>query len=386
MPVPTYVSSSVENAAPSVINMVYDVSLTNIVPAASAFTVKVNSQIRNVSTIVILGSKVLLKLAKSVAHGDEVMVSYTKPSNNPLQTSSGGIASSFSDKVVNNNCVNKAPVVFITSPSTNSSFTVPAHINITVDASDPDGSVNKVELYSGSVKIGMIDKFPYSFKWNVLSADSYSLTAIATDNDNMKTVSSAISIIVVDNKVKNNQPPLINISSPLKGVKYETNSSITIDAQATDPDGSILKVEFFNGTTKIKELTSPPYEFTMINADPGKYSITAVATDNLDARSVSLPIEFEVGNMYIYDSKSEYIYLYPNPNNGQFWIKFRNPLQSKESNIIITDQSGRQIYKSLILKGETLKYIDIANFKPSIYILNIVNKSLFITKKFIINH
>ena len=100
LPVPTYVSSSVENSAPSVINVVYDVSLANIVPAASAFTVKVNSSTRSVNNVAISGSSVLLTLATPVVYGDVISLSYTKPSSNPLQTTGGGQAASITAKAV----------------------------------------------------------------------------------------------------------------------------------------------------------------------------------------------------------------------------------------------------------------------------------------------
>ena len=47
---PVYQSSVVENATPSVIEMIYNLALANIVPSASAFLVHVNSVTRNISS------------------------------------------------------------------------------------------------------------------------------------------------------------------------------------------------------------------------------------------------------------------------------------------------------------------------------------------------
>ena len=117
-PVPVYVSSAIENTAPSKLEMTYNLSLANIVPAASAFTVKVNSSARSISSVAVSGTKVVLTLSSPVAYGDNVTVSYTKPSSNPLQTTAGGQAATISAKAVTNRVaiVNAPPVVVVTSP------------------------------------------------------------------------------------------------------------------------------------------------------------------------------------------------------------------------------------------------------------------------------
>ena len=54
---PAYVSSAIENAAPAVIAMNYNLSLANIVPAASAFSVQVNSAARSVTAVSVSGQE-----------------------------------------------------------------------------------------------------------------------------------------------------------------------------------------------------------------------------------------------------------------------------------------------------------------------------------------
>src|SRR5665811_951768 len=75
---PVYVSSVIENATSSRLEMIYNLTLANIAPAASAFTVKVNTVTRTVSSVSISGTKVFLTLASSVVYGEAVTaVSYT---------------------------------------------------------------------------------------------------------------------------------------------------------------------------------------------------------------------------------------------------------------------------------------------------------------------
>jgi len=100
---PVYVSSVIENSPGNRIDITYNLPLANIVPAASAFTVKVNSVVKPVSFISVNGIKVNLYIDNSFSYSDIVTVSYSKPSLNPLQSVSGGQAATITDKPVSNN-------------------------------------------------------------------------------------------------------------------------------------------------------------------------------------------------------------------------------------------------------------------------------------------
>ena len=128
---PVYVSSVVENATPVMLEITYSLTLANIVPAVSAFTVIVNSVARTVNAVTISGTKVQLTLASAVAYGDIVTVAYTKPGSNPLQTVSGGQASTISAQTVTNN-VNPISPVYVSSVVENAT---PAMLEITYNLS-----------------------------------------------------------------------------------------------------------------------------------------------------------------------------------------------------------------------------------------------------------
>lgn len=72
----------------------------------------------------------------------------------------------------------------------------------------------------------------------------------------------------------------VSITSPTNGTSASEGSNITLTATASTTTGSISKVEFFAGTTKIGEATSSPYTITWSNVPAGSYSITAVATNS----------------------------------------------------------------------------------------------------------
>lgn len=188
---------------------------------------------------------------------------------------------------------NITPTVSITSPSNNSNFTEGATIVITADAADSDGTVTKVEFYNGTTKLGEDTTSPYEYSWQNVSAGSYSITAKATDNDNANTTSSAVSVSVTGGT---NIPPTVSITSPNNSDTFTEGASITITANAADSDGTISKVEFYNGSTKLGEDISSPYSYVISNASVGDYSLTAKATDNGSASTTSSVVSITVNS------------------------------------------------------------------------------------------
>ncbi len=91
---------------------------------------------------------------------------------------------------------NQAPTVALTSPANNAVFTAPAQVTLNATASDADGTVSKVEFYSGTTLLGTDTTAPYSFTWANVAAGSYALTAKAYDNANATTTSTAVNIVV----------------------------------------------------------------------------------------------------------------------------------------------------------------------------------------------
>lgn len=83
-----------------------------------------------------------------------------------------------------------------------------------------------------------------------------------------------------------NQAPSLTILKPEDGISYGIDGADTtfaIEAVATDPDGSISKVEFFIDGSKIGEDVTQPYSYTYTFLPNTAYTIKGVATDNLGA-------------------------------------------------------------------------------------------------------
>lgn len=91
---------------------------------------------------------------------------------------------------------NAFPTVSLTSPSNNSTFAAPATIALAATAADSDGTVVRVDFYSGATLIGADTTAPYQFSWGSVPAGAYTLTARATDNSGATTASSSIAVTV----------------------------------------------------------------------------------------------------------------------------------------------------------------------------------------------
>lgn len=93
-----------------------------------------------------------------------------------------------------------------------------------------------------------------------------------------------------------NLAPNVNLTSPANNSTYTTGSSVTIQADASDADGNITKVEFFQGTVKLGEDYNSPYSYEWNNPAAGTYSIYARATDNKGKTTESVAAAITVAN------------------------------------------------------------------------------------------
>ena len=96
--------------------------------------------------------------------------------------------------------------------------------------------------------------------------------------------------------VKNvpNTAPSVSILSPTGGANFNSPATVTVTASANDSDGTIAQVDFYAGTTLIGTATIAPYSVAWNNVVTGSYALTAAATDNLGATTVSPPVNVTV--------------------------------------------------------------------------------------------
>ncbi|HBB94851.1 MAG TPA: hypothetical protein DC054_05620 [Blastocatellia bacterium] len=183
--------------------------------------------------------------------------------------------------------VNNPPNISMTASSPQDIPTAPAQITINADASDPDGTISKVEFYQGTTLLATDVTSPYSFTWSNVGAGNYSFTAKATDNLGAVTTSNVVGILV-------NAKPSVSLTSPGGGASFFAPALVSLNATASDSDGSISKVEFYQGSILISTVTASPYSFNWSYVPAGTYTLTAKATDNIGASTTSNTVSITV--------------------------------------------------------------------------------------------
>jgi YD repeat-containing protein len=88
-------------------------------------------------------------------------------------------------------------------------------------------------------------------------------------------------------RLTSNEPPAVGVTGPSNGAVYMAPADVTITADASDGDGQVAKVEFFQNGTKIGEDLSSPFSLAWSSVPKGSYTLTAKATDDLGALTTS---------------------------------------------------------------------------------------------------
>lgn len=184
---------------------------------------------------------------------------------------------------------NIAPQVSVTAPGNGSVYTAPATINISANASDADGSIVNVEFFINGTLVGSDASAPYNYS-STFTIGNYSVYAIAEDNNGAKTTSSTVSFTVEEAV---NILPTVAVTSPANGSVFTDPAIVSIDADASDSDGSISKVDFYINGSLVSTDATAPYSMTSSLAI-GTYTVYAIAEDNEGATSTSASVNFTV--------------------------------------------------------------------------------------------
>jgi len=194
--------------------------------------------------------------------------------------------------------INQPPGIALASPVQGTSVIVSTPIVFSATATDPDGTIALVEFYNGVTRLGIgvpVAGQPAIFNFTLpsgLPVGSYTFTALATDNTGATTISTPVSITVA---LAPNTAPQVVLTSPAAHAALIPNTAVTLKATATDVDGTISKVEFYDGAAKLGEAAPVPGDFSAFTLPftftaVGAHTLFARATDNIGAFADSAPI------------------------------------------------------------------------------------------------
>lgn len=152
-----------------------------------------------------------------------------------------------------------------------------------------------VDLKSGMgphTQVGHVTTAPgaTTFTWNGLEAGTrYEWYATVSDGENL--VTTPVRSFVTDGVLFD---PTAELTGPANGTLVASPANLTLQATAADIDGTVSKVQFYNGTTLLGEDSAAPYTYAWNGVTTGNYAIIAKAVDNDGNTGSSAPISIQV--------------------------------------------------------------------------------------------
>jgi hypothetical protein len=268
------------------------------------------------------GSGPSLQRLNSSAFGDE-----------PTNWFTDGITGGFP------NAANIPSVISIASPAHNSPYTASATVTFTSTVSDADGSVIKVEYYSGVIRLGESTTAPnFPFVWTSTSG-THTITAKATDNSLGTSISAPITVYVtptITQGLRGDYYANKTLTAPIVGTHTDASSSATAIGFSTTSNPAWPTSFGFpiTGTTnfsvrwsgQIFIAKSGNYTFTTYNANDGTRLFVngtqiinnwVNVPDNTYAITTSSGIALTAGQLY--DIVLEY---YQDTGNGNITLRW----------------------------------------------------------------
>jgi hypothetical protein len=204
---------------------------------------------------------------------------------------------------LNYTSVVSAPVVTWISPAA-ANYNTGEILDLSVNATDAaPGTVSSVVFYRNSVIPANIipgtvvnNSGVFTLAGWVAVEGTTALYAVATDNEGNATTSVPRSVVVT---TPANAAPSVSVTAPVNGATLNLGTSFDLRATATDTDGTIASVVFFNGASQIMGTVTNAGNVYTLNWTPaatGNISITARATDNGGRSTTSAAV-----NAYVQD-------------------------------------------------------------------------------------
>lgn len=196
--------------------------------------------------------------------------------------------------------------------------------SLSTDEDTPDLSYNWEQVYGPST-IVFDDNSVVKPKVSNLQEGIYKVKLTVNDNTHSST---AYALIIVS--LTGNASPTVEITTPENNATYKQGSEISIVVAASDLDGTISLVEFFDGPTKLGEDSEAPYEFLWTDAGIGTHEITAKATDDDAATSTSGIINIAIEAVKSCTETSDVA------QQGAFSVGYKSTFETVGNNVTVT--------------------------------------------------
>jgi endoglucanase Acf2 len=200
----------------------------------------------------------------------------------------------------------------------------------TIDGSASTESAAKVLTYSWTQNYGptvvlFSDATAANSTISGLAEGTYSLKLTVTNTD-LVTDSDELLILVTNTA---NALPTVSLVTPANNTTFTEGKPVSITANASDFDGTIQQVDFYQGTTLISTDTTAPYLATW-NPVAGNYTLIAKATDNNGDSSTSQTVNVTIATVMVCIETSKV------PSEGTFTIGYKATFETVGPNVYIT--------------------------------------------------
>ncbi len=129
-----------------------------------------------------------------------------------------------------------------------------------------------------------------------------------------------------------NVPPTVALTSPAAGAGVVAGATLLVEATASDPDGAVERVEFYDGEELLTAANHPPYRATLRALTPGSLSLKAVAIDDRNGRSESASVAVTVTG----EAPAA-----PPDGGLELWLRADRGVEPGDLTLVWRDQSGR---------------------------------------------
>ena len=278
--------------------------------------------------------------------------------------------------VVVSSTANILPTVSLVSPANNSTFTAGNPLTITANASDFDGSIQKVDFYQNDILISSDNSAPYSATWNPIPGD-YILKAIVTDNLGAESASQAVNVTIAPKMSCATTSNVATEGSFSLGYKctFETvgtNVTITFELLDTDKPSLVAYLRKENPFTEsqMTNVSGKIFSATINGQTIGSTISYACKFAYAGGMAVTKYISYAVGSncstVGVETPSRIKQSFYPNPVQNELHLQ----LLDEQNTFILMDMLGHILLAGVVPSSHTL---DMRDYKSGIYFLRVEN-------------
>ncbi len=211
------------------------------------------------------------------------------------------------------------PVAFTAQPS-NETACVGSSVSFTAAATG-SGVSYQWQLNGTDIPGATSVTFTIPSVTDAMNNSNYQLIVTGTCNS----VTSSVATLTV------NPLPVVSVTAaPYTNLTSATTTTLT----ATSTPAASTYAWYLNGTL-VPSATSNT--ITVAHADTGSYYVEVADANGCNGRS---------GSLLIGDSAINYAFIYPNPNNGHFWVRYQGTqYNGKPRYITLYDGKGARVYQ-----------------------------------------